>query len=167
MTTTISSDCKTLTVTGSTNLDTWFDNQASYTLKLKYRVDCADTYSEYTVATTDVSGASAPYTFSITSTDLLSSSTFSDGVYTIKMELTETATGTITEDADCVLVDCSLGCSVTDYQINNPTSLIRLWYNALLTAINCDDCDCSKPCAIKEKIDDMLNEETSDDCQCG
>jgi len=168
MTASVNTTCDTLTVTNSTGLTTWMDN-SGYTLTLKYRNNCASTYTEYTVKTTDVSGTSPNYTFSITAANLISSttSTLDDGVYTIKFVLTEDSTGNTTEEVDCMLTNCNLECDVVEYQVNNPTSLIRMWYDSLITAIDCDNCDCSIPCAIWEKIQNMLGETTTDDCQCG
>lgn len=162
MTITVNADCTSIELE-STLIDEFVgDYTLDFTITL---TDCdSNTYS-YTVLEEDVTEGD-PNVLTITPELIISddATEFPDGVFTVTLTLDDS--GTLSTDVRCMLVDCDLECQVFDYQAENLTSKIFMYYQALQLGENCDNCNCSGMCALYNKILDILGETTENDCGC-
>jgi hypothetical protein len=76
---------------------------------------------------------------------------FTDGIYTIKITLTE-PNGAYEEETSCFFMDCTIKCKVAEKLSTLTTdSLVHIMYQALLDANNCA-CQCEEMCKLYEKL---------------
>jgi hypothetical protein len=142
----------------------------SLTVSITHNCGCqscetAEEYS-YTVLGEDVVGDSTPYTLQLSPTEFgQTNDAFLEGVYLLKIRLDND--GTLSEQNICMTVLCDLECSVFDYQLNYPESKIRLWYDALTSATQCDNCECQDACTLYSNIlNELTKTPSQNDCGC-
>lgn len=163
MTITVNSDCTSIqfesTLIDAYVLDPTIELSITFT-------NCDGTDYNYDITASEVTSGTPNYV-TITPDLIISDSAteFSDGVYTVT--LTSDDNGSVQTEVQCMLVDCNLECQVFDFQSENLTSNIFMYYQALLLGETCDNCNCSGMCALYNKILNILDStDSTNDCGC-
>lgn len=163
MTLTVNSDCTSIDVV-STLVDSFVaDSSLTFTVTF---TNCEGTSYDYEVTEEDITEGD-PNILTLTPDLIISedATEFPDGVYSVTLKLDDD--GTLTQEIKCLLVDCDLECRVFDFQSENLTSKIFMYYQALQHGEDCDNCNCSGMCALYNKILSLLDETSSEnDCGC-
>lgn len=161
MTTTVSTDCTEIAVQS----DLFHDDNITLTLTVTY--NCTTTYTEIDLLGAGI-GTGDTYTLDSEALGLTADDALSDGVYYLFITQTDENSNIITE-SKCVLVDCSLTCSMTDVfnELNeDPENIIKaLSYHALKVAdASCTSCSCTDWCTLYSAATET---DCEDDAPCG
>jgi len=106
-------------------------------------------------------------TYTLTPDDLSQVDEISNGVYSLELLKTVTATNGTTSEYYCVFSDCGVACTVDDCVLNDPTTLSPVYYTVLTNLNICDACNCDDAFMIWDDLQDILNECESKNSGCG
>lgn len=159
MTYTVSENCDSIAIQ-SDLITNWIANQdnTSYSLEINVTINSGN------VTTVIPSLTIIDETEGIlTLTEDLVTDTFKDSVVHVELvELNDTVQST---DDDCVLALCDIKCKIANYTANNLTSDLMYFYEALLLAGECGECDCKNAVEILNYIIIKL-QDVDTNCGC-
>lgn len=89
----------------------------------------------------------------------------SDGIYYIKVTVTENNQDKTIEDI-CIFLGCDLKCLLIDYLAENPKSDVFKYEMALNWINDCDVCSCDKGRLIYNTLLDILKNGEKSPCDC-
>lgn len=140
------------------------DPTHTFTLKLLVKRNCGTEVS----ITLDMDSLDTDNNrYILTPDDLGMDTSLSDGVYSLVVEKTVTATGAKSYDTACRFLDVTTGCDVVDFTATNSCPDLILYHQALVFVDSCLSCDCASACTIYNYIQTKLAEnDTSSGCGC-
>jgi hypothetical protein len=166
---TFNSDCSILTLT-LVALES-AANKTIDSIVLKSRLNCSLTESSLDVSF--LTGSIIEGKIPIPAIDFYndtSKTTFCDGVYYFKLEVTYTIANKDTflvTDSTCVLSACCLKCKILDYYISTKNKEVWYYYYALLQGGDCDSCYCTDMCSLYTELKLLLNDNNIPDSTGG
>jgi hypothetical protein len=164
MTYTIQPSCAAIIVSSDIISDFIATNPIQdFTLNITVTRDCTTAFS-FDIIMDDLNILDE--TFDITPDLVGNTNTLQDGVYSIVITKTLNDLSEITTEKECIIIDCELQCCLVDFLADNPTSEIKLFYQALEWVHHCGDCLCDETCTLFSYIKENLNNNGST-TQCG
>jgi len=153
---TITSNCDTITITGTIITD-FISQYLTSNVEVMIRPNCCcDQDSEFFIWAEGAFSNSynqSARTFTVTPEDmgLEANTEFPNGVLHVLMTGTS-ANGDYSTEKACHLLDCDLKCAVQDKMYQDKNSIAMSLFNALQWVEDCADCECQKACAILDSL---------------
>jgi hypothetical protein len=97
-----------------------------------------------------------------------SATSFDSDILFLKLISVNTQTNTTKTEQSCVILPCDGNCEVIDYLAANPTCVeVAVLHKAILDSANCPECSCENVCCLYNKLQEILNSQTTDYANCG
>lgn len=138
-------------------MDFYLEDPASYTFTLEVTVNCCEEFLPITLTPQNFDVVNRVFTL-LPSHLSTSWEQFKDGIYQVKLTVTNNDDGSSNTDLSCIFVDCTLSCEVTNYLVYNPTAPVQeivSLHTALKYFSECD-CACDKGCELFKRLIKLL-----------
>lgn len=106
-------------------------------------------------------------TYTLTPDDVGQTTDLDDGIYSLQLRKTDTATGSTTSEYLCVFSDCAIKCSVDNCILKDGSTIAPIYHTVLSNLNTCDSCNCDDAVNLFDDLEWVLdNCSTIDDCGC-